>query len=847
MVGKYNRMASQVLVGSLATTAGASDAPIQEIVVTAQKVAESIQDVPQAVSAFDADTLDQLQLSTASELQFHVPNLSYSDTETGVPNFTLRGVGSHSSIGGADAGVGIHVNDVYVNSGAMGGALFDIEQVMVLRGPQGTLYGRNSTGGAINIITRRPAEYFEGYLEASMGSFDRNAVEGALSIPMTDTLGLRLAALYTRSDGNIKNTFSGKRINGDDVLILRPTLRINAGDNTRIDLIASYLKSDTDNLGFDSVACARDTNSALGCLASRRGNDSPHPMATVGGLGLIGAGYSDGDPFGTSKHHSDPYRAHMDLDPANSDELADLTIDIQHSFKAGSFNSLSAVLSQRSHALRDSDFLAPGELFEEWIGLSRYSPDLSGASGGHLFGTYNHAFGYTDARSKERQYLQEFRFRSDTGGAHDYLLGLFYMETDLQSRYMQATTGLDAYAQILQSTGSPSLPPYFLDENKRADVSSAALFGEYYRVLDRNLQLTLGARWTHDTKDIDHRSLAFDLEDPASAQPPLDASTQRRGRRQFKVFTGRAGLDWTPQLPWTDDSLVYAFLSRGYRAGGLNEAGSLQGEDYDPEIVHTLEIGSKNRLLDGSALLNATVFGYDYRNMQVFDAGMFNTDAQVAGAEFEYAQQFNARWSADLSLAYLHTRIEDGAAINQRDPGAGDSEHAVLGDIEGNNCIVARQRFLDPLEHGGMGGDPFALARRFETCDQAGLAAGLETSLRGNALANAPRWNARAGLQYQTGFWQHHYLLLRADIYWQSDFYARAFNDGADRIKPWRLLNVFAEVGSEAGYYLRLGTTNLLDDAYITGLELRPAASGLSSNLHLLEQRALSLTAGLRF
>jgi iron complex outermembrane receptor protein len=145
---------------------------IEETLVTAQKRAENILDVPQAVSAFSQSGLEYLQAGAASDLQFHVPNLTYCDTTSGAPNLTIRGVGSASRFTGTDVGVGVHINDVYVNSGSLGGALFDVQQVLVLRGPQGTLYGRNPTGGAINIITNRPESEFGGYLDLTTGSFD---------------------------------------------------------------------------------------------------------------------------------------------------------------------------------------------------------------------------------------------------------------------------------------------------------------------------------------------------------------------------------------------------------------------------------------------------------------------------------------------------------------------------------------------------------------------------------------------------------------------------------------------------------------------------------------------------
>ena len=218
-----------------AQDAGADDGGIQEIIVTAQKRDEKIQDVPIAISAFTAETIERQGLDDALDLQLLVPNLLV----VGNDRPTLRGIGNNAISSTADNGTGVLVNFAPLGFRSQD-EFFDLERVEVLRGPQGTLYGRNTTGGTINVITAKPREGYSGFVTAQYGSYDTKRVQGALNLGFDDVVQLRLAGFYLNRNGYTKNIGTGNDIDGRNQHSLRASLRINAGPDTRIDIMVNH-------------------------------------------------------------------------------------------------------------------------------------------------------------------------------------------------------------------------------------------------------------------------------------------------------------------------------------------------------------------------------------------------------------------------------------------------------------------------------------------------------------------------------------------------------------------------------------------------------------------------------
>ena len=252
------------------------------IIVTAQRQAQTLQDVPIAVSAFDSEALERQQIENASDLQLTLPNVTFTKGNFTASSFTIRGIGDLCVGTTCDAATGIHLN----SSPLFGTRLFeteyfDLERIEVLRGPQGTLFGRNATSGVVNVVTAKPdLSGFGASGQASYGNYNAFEVRGMVNIPIGDTLAFRGAGLYLNRDGYTDNLFDGSDIDGRELYSLRGTLRYEPDPDTTIDLLASYFREDDDRLRIQKQTCQRDPTGVLGCLNARRDFDVVNANAT---------------------------------------------------------------------------------------------------------------------------------------------------------------------------------------------------------------------------------------------------------------------------------------------------------------------------------------------------------------------------------------------------------------------------------------------------------------------------------------------------------------------------------------------------------------------------------------
>ena len=187
-------------------------AGIEEVIVTARRTEESLQDVPIAVTAFSEEGIQARQIITTSDLQMNVPNVSFTNTNFGSNSFAIRGIGRLVTAGSGEAGVSTHLNDIPITGNLITTEFFDMQRVEVLRGPQGTLFGRNATGGVVNFITRKPdMEELSGYVEAEIGKYNHKRSRFALNLPLSDSLALRVAATTLEREGYSENCPKGPK------------------------------------------------------------------------------------------------------------------------------------------------------------------------------------------------------------------------------------------------------------------------------------------------------------------------------------------------------------------------------------------------------------------------------------------------------------------------------------------------------------------------------------------------------------------------------------------------------------------------------------------------------------
>lgn len=283
MKSHANKLAVAVAACSLSLTSLSQAQQLEEVVVTAAKVEASIQDTPIAVSAFTQDQLDAQLINDASAMQFSVPNLTITKGNFSSQDIRIRGIGSGAVGTFGDTGVGIHVNGIYqVATRIFETQYLDVERVETLRGPQGTLYGRNTTGGVINVITAKadPSE-FSASLDGTVGNYGATQARFHVNSPLSDTLALRIAGMSLERDGFTENEFTGNDVDDRSLWSGRLSLTWDAGDDTQVNFMYSKFEEDDSRMRSQKQACNRDPNAILGCLP---GNPT-YSTANGGGIG----------------------------------------------------------------------------------------------------------------------------------------------------------------------------------------------------------------------------------------------------------------------------------------------------------------------------------------------------------------------------------------------------------------------------------------------------------------------------------------------------------------------------------------------------------------------------------
>ncbi|MGN6288254.1 MAG: TonB-dependent receptor [Sphingopyxis terrae] len=275
-------LAMAVATPAHAQSGGSSSDPYGEIVVTAQRQSERLQDVPIAVSAFSSEALEAQQIKTPSDLQLTLPNVTFTKTNFTGASFTIRGIGDLCVGTTCDSATAIHLNgDPLFSTRLFETEFFDLERVEVLRGPQGTLFGRNATSGVVNVITAKPKlGAFEASAEGEYGNYNSIKGKGMVNIPLGDTAAIRVAGIYLNRDGYTKNAFLNTRIDDRDLYSVRGSLRWEPTSDTTIDLLGSYFHERDQRTRIQKQLCQRDPTGILGCLNNRLDNSPFNGNAT---------------------------------------------------------------------------------------------------------------------------------------------------------------------------------------------------------------------------------------------------------------------------------------------------------------------------------------------------------------------------------------------------------------------------------------------------------------------------------------------------------------------------------------------------------------------------------------
>ncbi len=573
---------------------------LEEVVVTAQKREQNLQDVGISVTAFSGEQLRALGYTNAQELSALAPGVS-TIQPNGPSNYALaiRGVAQNDFISNQESPVSIYVDEVYVSqmSGA-GFLLFDMERVELLRGPQGTLFGRNATGGLAHYVTRKPTQEFDGYGQVTLGSYNQVKFQGAVGGGLGDTLAARLSVATHHNDGYIENRVLGDDINNADDYAARLQLLFSPTDDLELLVnVRGALQNIRTGGPFENVSSRDLDGDGLGELTPNLANINGYRDAD----GDVFAG--DYDRFGFQDMESYGVSGTLKWNLADGMQLTSIT-DYQH--------------IKRDY-LEDSDA----------------SP----------FADFNF-FLNTDAG----QFSQELRVNGETDVMR-WVAGFYYLDIDVNDANgaEQPLSGpgvavaLGVPGPLVDSDGSfqGSDNPY------TTDTKSWSVFGQVEYDLTEQFTAIAGFRWIEEEKTHSYVSNFVDFE-PGMRQrngnPNIIAESGRYdGKLDRGLWSARVELDWRP----TDDLLVYASWNRGVKGGGFNAPLDITGltlDDalmrFDEEKLDAYEIGFKSTLAGGLARLNASAFYYDYQDFQAFrivglSTFIFNADAKNHGFEVE--------------------------------------------------------------------------------------------------------------------------------------------------------------------------------------------------------------------
>jgi outer membrane receptor protein involved in Fe transport len=761
---------------------------IEEIVVTAQRREQALQDVPIAVTAFTGENLTERRIDDALDIQFNTPNLVYVGNERP----TLRGVGNNAISSTAENGTPVFTNGAYVGARAEN-EYYDLERIEILRGPQGTLFGRNTTGGAINLITQRPKRDFGGEVFAEYGNFESIRLKGAINLPLNDSIQQRFAGYYLNRNGYTQNLATDRGIDSRDQYGLRSSTRLAIGSDTQANLMIQYYRENSSRSRENKRLCK--ATPVLGCSPVELGFDSPNAQATVFQrlLALVGTGAGifppGGNIYAGAVNPPNLRQVSADYDPTFFGEELLGTLEISHDFGAVTLTSLSGYAKGETEANTDYDNAALPFRFLRPI---TYRLDAD------TIVTTDQLRTSDSFRGKARTYTQELRLTSDFEGPFNFTAGAFYLHTKGRASFEIFHPALELAAIAF---GLPEESRRFINESPFSKTESKAIFGETYIGLSEATRLTFGLRYTEDEKAIRTRTILLSRPGPFV-----------EAERSYSRVTGRAAIDHEISYGDFGQSRLYGSIARGYKAGGLNP-GNSNTPEFAPESVDAFEIGAKNDLFNRKVQANLAAFYYNYEDLQLGQrvagtAITSNGDARVWGLEGEFLFIPVPRLQLNANVSYLNTRIGDFTTVDAANPAQVDP------------------RTQTPV-----------------TTPQ------VPVNLKGNELPYAPDFKLNVGAQYTmalgTSGWS---ATVRGDYVYQGNYFAREFNTPNDRIDGWSIGNAYLRFANASGSLgFEFFVKNIGDSDAITSSIIEDAQVGSYRNVRVLEPRTYGVSTRLSF
>jgi len=733
---------------------------IEEIITTAQKREQGINDVGITVNAFTGQQLKDFGLSSAEDIAILTPGLTVNETAaTGVPLYTIRGVGFQDYSTAASSTVGIYLDEVAMPYTVMTrGLMFDIQRVEVLKGPQGDLYGRNTTAGQINFVSNKPTADFQAGINVGFSTFSLFDLEGYVSGPLDDELGEL------------------------DTMAIRAMLEIDLGDSAELLLQARYVDDQSDN----KANTAYDgTINDLGPFSNPYTPLEDYFLPSGPNFGETPPWYSTGDNRDadwTNSYTSSITGDTFDLRPARDNQLMGVSAILNWEFDRMTLTSITAFDQFDRVEANDWD----GGFFNDSSNIN--TTDLS-------------------------VFSQELRLSGQT----DNLLWIagVYFSTDEMDEYYHyfMSDSVFGLGSIPWGVGLFAPTPILeLDTKYDQKTDSAAVFGHVEWNFTDAFRLTLGARYTSEEREWSGCTFVAEDESLSGFLNAQFGSTLGAGdcgtidddpdsptfifaliggpnvNDAFHVFNetittdrlmGKIGLDYAV----SDDILLYGTLSNGFKSGGFNGANSnttQQLKPYKEEVLTSFEVGSKMTLLEGSMQLNAAAFFYDYEDKQEQDravtfvgniSGLTNVpQSEIIGAEIDMQWLPTDHLQIRFGLAFLDTEVTEWEAV---DPDASAWPVTVTMDVSGIELAQSpRWQYSGTIRYDWEIGSAFAMDAALDVSFKDDTTGGAQLT---DATASYTLTNARLGFGAADGQWR---LLLWGRNITDEYYYPAAYTGG---------------------------------------------------------------------
>jgi outer membrane receptor protein involved in Fe transport len=531
------------LLGALLASSSALEAAqgpaIEEVIVTAQRIEEPASKVPISLSAFTDVMMSDRQIIGIKDLQVNVPNLTYTQESFYGAKVVIRGIGDSTydvlSRGFVSPGVPIHWNGVSTPMRISAAEFYDVERLEVLRGPQGTLYGRNSNAGSINIITNMPKlNEISGYVDLEYGDYDHKRVKSAVNLPIGDRLAVRAAGMWLERDGYIENKAADllpdldNRIDSRDLYSYRITALWQPVDNIRVWLMHDRFKEDDTRVPVHNVVCSTSVLPTQGCEADEFGLAQVHQgvlpdsiiAANAGAIPFGARDATDGLVFEYPRPELGLREQHTDVNPIYEEDQeawlfgAELvfdrvTLEIVGSYFESTLRTRNDEQADVGYVLnpipQNPDGLWPTSGPSGGVGALRgggpcdLESGRAGVAGGCVLNRLNRRFSYAEGDAEDESWSMEIRLRSDLAGRFNFLLGANYLDVERDLEFYRASNAFDIPGLIgYPATGFTQFYPSFFSLTDEHLTESSAAFGEAYFDFTDRLKFTLGFRYNND-------------------------------------------------------------------------------------------------------------------------------------------------------------------------------------------------------------------------------------------------------------------------------------------------------------------------------------------------------------